>query len=355
MNTGHLSKWRNREFARTIFFITVLASLFIALASVPRVSAPLVVAYVITLMLRPLLPFLTRLGVPRTLAILTLLTSLVGLSAIPITKAVPVITDEAKNLQVHIPKVENYIRGRYAVLKDELRTRTGYDLNDAYLYEFLNNTNKTITTTLLMVPKYLATLLEWLFLVPLFAFFIMKDGLIFRDLLLRICPNSFFERFYSLTHEFGNKIGGYIFAKFIEASIVFVLISAGLWFLGVRFSVLLGIVAGVTNIIPYVGPLLGAVPALVFALAEYGSGGTFAAIFILYTIANAIDMAIVFPILVSRIVDLHPLVVVVSVILGSQSMGVIGMIISIPLAAALKLIILELYQAIYTKRGGSSF
>src|SRR5690606_10909843 len=113
--------------------------------------------------------------------------------------------------------------------------------------------------------------------------------------------------------------------------------------------------AGVTNIIPYVGPLIGAAPGLIYALAEYGAGGTFAAILVLYTLANAIDIALVFPILVSRIVDLHPLVVVVSVILGSQSLGVIGMVISIPLAAALKLIILEVYQAIYTKRGGGSF
>lgn len=355
MIESRLAKWRSRELARTIFFFTVLIVLVVALASVPRVSAPLLLAYVISLMVRPLLPVLTKLGIPRVLAIVTLLLGLIGVSAWPIAKVVPVITDEARNLQYYVPKVEGYIRDRYVILKREIRERTSYDLNDVYLYDFLDSTNKTITSSLLTLPKLLASLLEWVFLVPLFAFFILKDGLRFRDILLSICPNGLFERFYSLTHEFGNKIGGYIFAKFIEASIVFVLITAGLWFLDIRFSLLLGILAGITNIIPYVGPLFGAVPGLIYALAEYGMGGTFAAIFLLYLIANAIDIAIVFPILVSRIVDLHPLVVVVSVILGSQSMGVVGMVISIPLAAALKLIILEIYQAIYAKRGGGSF
>lgn len=350
-----LSKWKNREFARTVFFFSVILILLLALASVPRVSAPLLLAYVISLMIRPIVPFLVKLGIPRTLSIFTLLIGIIGVSAWPIAKVVPVISDEARNLQYYIPKVEGYIRDRYVVMKKELKERTGYDLNDIYLYEFLDTTNKTITSSLLTLPKFLASLLEWVFLVPLFTFFIMKDGLRFRDLLLGICPNNLFERFYSLTHEFGKKIGGYIFAKFVEASIIFVLITFGLWFMDVKFALLMGIVAGVTNIIPYVGPLIGAAPGLIYALAEYGAGGTFAAILILYTLANAIDIALVFPILVSRIVDLHPLVVVVSVILGSQSLGVIGMVISIPLAAALKLIILEVYQAIYTKRGGGSF
>lgn len=355
MNERRLAKWRNRELARMLFFFTVLLAMVLALASVPRVSAPLLLAYVISLMVRPGVPLLVKFGLPRTLAILTILTGIIGVSAWPIAKVVPVISEEARNLQYYVPKVEEYIRNRYIVTKVEIKERTGYDLNDIYLYDFLDSANKYVTTSLLTLPKFLASMLEWVFLVPLFTFFILKDGVVFRDMLLNICPNSLFERFYSLTHEFGKKIGGYIFAKFIEASIVFVLITAGLWFLDVRFSVILGLLAGVTNIIPYVGPLIGAVPGIIYALAEYGAGGTFAAIVILYTIANAIDIALVFPILVSRIVDLHPLIVVVSVILGSQSMGVIGMVISIPLAAALKLIILEIYQSIYTKRNNSSF
>jgi putative permease len=66
-------------------------------------------------------------------------------------------------------------------------------------------------------------------------------------------------------------------------------------------------------------------------------------------IANIIDMGLVFPLLVSKIVDLHPIVVVASVILGSQYWGLVGMIVSIPLAAAVKLIFIELYREIYAE------
>ena len=67
----------------------------------------------------------------------------------------------------------------------------------------------------------------------------------------------------------------------------------------------------------------------------------------IYIVVNVIDIAIIFPILVSKIVDLHPVVVVMSVILGSQYFGLVGMIVSIPIAAAIKLIGVELYEEFY--------
>src|SRR5690606_9585696 len=109
-------------------------------------------AYVISLMVRPAVPILVRLGLPRTLSITVLLLGLLGATVWPVTKLVPVITDEARNLQYYIPKVESYIRQQYLVVKRELYQSTRYDLNDAYLYDFLNSANKTVTSSLLGLP-----------------------------------------------------------------------------------------------------------------------------------------------------------------------------------------------------------
>ena len=198
------------------------------------------------------------------------------------------------------------------------------------------------------VPDILKSVLEWILLVPLFLFFYLKDSRTIKQTILRLTPNSIFERFYYLSHQFNKQLSDYIFAKFIEASIVGIIITSGLLIIGVRFSFLLGLIAAVTNIIPYVGPIFGAIPAIVLGLAEYGPGGVFGAMMILYIIANLIDLALVFPILVSKIVDLHPLLVVTSVILGSHFLGVIGMVISIPCVAALKLIFHEIYIEVYS-------
>ena len=165
--------------------------------------------------------------------------------------------------------------------------------------------------------------------------------------MLKIVPNSFVEKTYYLYHQFNTKFGDYIFAKFIEAAIVGIVITTGLLLIGFPFAFLLGLIAAITNILPYIGPILGFLPALVVGLADQNPNTTLGAMVLLYLIANIIDLALVFPLLVSKIVNLHPMIVVVSVIIGSQFAGVVGMIVSIPLAAFLKLLFQEFYAELY--------
>ena len=120
--------------------------------------------------------------------------------------------------------------------------------------------------------------------------------------------------------------------------------------IGYPFAFLLGLVAALTNILPYIGPFIGFAPALIIGLVDQNPNTTLGAMAILYIVANVIDLALVFPLLVSKIVNLHPLIVVMSVIVGSQFGGVVGMIISIPLAAFFQLFVNQIYTEIYTSR-----
>jgi putative permease len=117
--------------------------------------------------------------------------------------------------------------------------------------------------------------------------------------------------------------------------------------MGYPFAFILGIVAGLTNILPYLGPFIGYVPALVVGLSGGYDNSLIITMSILYAVANIIDLAIVFPVLVSKIVNLHPIIVVLSVIIGSQFLGVAGMIVSIPIAAFFKILFEQLYSDIY--------
>ena len=336
------------DLSRILFFMILFLLVGLVLMHLPRLAAPLGLSYVFYLVLRPMIPILIKFGINRNLAILLMFGVLIFILSYPLTKIIPVIKTETDNVQFYLPKTETYLRENYQILKERIKEKTSFVLDDKYLVDSISYAKEISSTFLLSIPNYLTSLLEWVVLVPLFLFFLLKDGNGFKALILKLCPNSIFERFYHLFHQFNKQLGGYIFAKIIEASIVGIIITIGLFIMDVRFSFLLGIVAGVTNIIPYLGPVLGIIPALVFGLSEYGFGATFGAIMILYIAANFIDMALVFPILVSKIVDLHPVVVVVSVILGSQYLGVVGMIVSIPCAAATKLIFKEIYLSIYS-------
>jgi len=343
-----MSVFLAREKGQYFFFIFLCICSLAVAYFLPRLAIPLCVAYVLYLLILPIVLWLERLGFSRTQGTALLFLSLTALLIYPIMIAIPFVNSEFVVLQDFLPRAQDVVGAKYEILRQAIYGRTGFDMGDRFIQDSLVSLSAYFKSVALRLPSFLASFLEWLFVTPLFLFFFLTGGRDFKFMIMRLVPNSIFERTYHLFYQFNKQLGDYIMAKIVEALIVGVMITLGLWIAGVNFAFLLGVLAGVTNIIPYVGPVLGMVPALLFVLAEYGTGSTFVAAVLIYSIANAIDIAIVFPVLVSKIVDLHPVVVIISVILGSQFFGVMGMVISIPIAAAVKLLFIEIYQEFYS-------
>jgi putative permease len=341
-----LSSARTDKF-KLLFFVFVILLLFAILLSLSRIMIPLGIAFVLSLMLKPVLKlfYSTELK-KKTLSIIMLLGFLFTFSY-PVVKGVQTITDEAHKIEYYLPKLENYLRVQYGKFKGGIKERFNYEITFNPVDKVVELGQETTKSIFVYLPKIIGSLLEWSFIIPLFLFFILKDERRMRFLMLKIVPNSFVEKTYYLYHQFNTKFGDYIFAKFIEAAIVGIVITTGLLLIGFPFAFLLGLIAAITNILPYIGPILGFLPALVVGLADQNPNTTLGAMVLLYLIANIIDLALVFPLLVSKIVNLHPMIVVVSVIIGSQFAGVVGMIVSIPLAAFLKLLFQEFYAELY--------
>jgi putative permease len=344
------SQQERKEFVKSSFFFIMLALVPIALFSLPRLLMPLTVSFILYLMVRPLVPYLKKLGLGENLANFLVVLGILLTIVYPLLNIVPTIIQESDRVQEHIVSAEKFLSERYLFIKEKVKDISGHDLDDSFAKNYIGQAREVVTSFVFKLPKVLASAVEWVFLVPLFVFFLLKDGKRFFKHSLQMAPNHLFERIYYLTHQFNKQLGDYIFAKFVEAAILSAIVIIGLLLLDIKYALLLGLIAGATNIVPYLGPILGAVPALIVVGAEYGVGNELWFVGILYLCANAFDLAIVFPILVSKIVNLHPVVVVVSVILGSQYLGIVGMIISIPVATALKLVFVEVYKDLYINR-----
>jgi putative permease len=193
-------------------------------------------------------------------------------------------------------------------------------------------------------PDYLSSLFEWMLLVPLFLYFFFMESSEFSRSFLRSIPNPIFEKSYVLFSQFNAKFGEYIIAKFIEAAILGTTVTLGLLLIGFPYPFILGFIAGVTNILPYIGPIIGFIPAIFIGLLSKDPNASILAMALVFGIANLIDMILVFPLLVSKIVNLHPIVVVVSIVVGSQLAGIVGMIVIIPFVAFFKLLFKEIYK-----------
>lgn len=334
-----------------LFFVLVIFLFCSLVLALPRISIPLSLAYVLSLALSPIVNTLMSFKISKNLSILIIFAILGALIIVPIIKIIPNLSNESQNIQLIVPKVENLFIEKFHDVQNFIKNKTGHEISETYVHQAINEIQNGSTKFVLFMPTLFASLLEWLFLVPFFTFFIIKDSDLFKKMLLSFTPNMIFERFYYVIHVFNLQLGDYLFAKLVEALIVGSIITIGLISLDIKYAAILGLVAGVTNIVPYLGPFLGLAPALIVCVAEYGiNSQSMGAILILYSIANAVDAFIVFPFLVSKIVNLHPMVVAISVIVGSHYLGITGMIISIPVVAALKLIISEIYNEIYTER-----
>lgn len=310
---------------------------------------PFGIAYVIALMIKPIQRSLFSVDLRKKFLAVLGIVAFGFIFSYPIVNVVKTIKDESHKIPTYVPKFEDYLKKKYDRLRYEVKARFNYELGNEHFEDFFKIDQAKTQNIVNSLQALISSALEWGLLIPLFLFFIIKDERKLRFRFIKIVPNNMVERMYYLYHQFNTKFGDYIFAKAIEAMIVGAIITFGLLIIGYPFAFLLGILAGITNILPYIGPIAGFVPALIVGLVDQNPNTTLGAMVVLYVIANVIDLAFVFPVLVSKIVNLHPLIVVVSVILGSQFGGIVGMIISIPLAAFFKLLFQEIYDELYSK------
>lgn len=346
-----LNNRKNIVRIQLVFFAVVILLFCTLVLALPRISIPISLAYILSLALTPIVNYLMRFHLSKTNATIVVFLILSVLIGLPLFKVIPVLAVQTRDIQYNLPQLERYVIDQYEVITAFIKAKTGHELADGYVFQTLSQMETWASEFVVKVPNYLATLLEWIFLVPFFTFFLIRDSDSFKKTLLSFTPNTIFERFYYVIHVFNRQLGDYFFAKFVEAMIVGGIITIGLLVMGINNAVILGFAAGLTNIVPYVGPILGVIPAIVLTMLEYGlTSPTMGAVLILYAVANAVDAFFVFPFLVSKIVNLHPMIVAISVIVGSHYAGITGMVISIPVVAAMKLIITEIYNEIYTER-----
>ncbi|MBW1643064.1 MAG: AI-2E family transporter [Deltaproteobacteria bacterium] len=122
-------------------------------------------------------------------------------------------------------------------------------------------------------------------------------------------------------------------------------------YVGFEYALLLAVFAGLSNLIPYIGPVVGAIPAVLIVLVNSVPGLEFLIVIAVYIVAQLIDNFFIIPLVVAKIVNLHPVTVAIVIIIGAQIEGILGMIISIPVACILKLTITTNYSHLVEFQG----
>ncbi len=339
---------RERILRLSAVFTIIIISLLILL-KVDDMLVSFVVAFVINYMAGPFITWLERKHMQRRLAVL-LVFSLSGLLILlGICLVVPLVVDQLQQLLNEAPKLQADFLA--LIIKAEQQFKVFFRTNDINFSKVFNawllDKSGELST---VAPAIISHSFSVLILSPLFAFFMLQDGRTMSRSLLSLVPNNLFELALNLFHQINEKIGGFIRARFLEAAIVGVVVWIGLLVISFPYATLLAILAAVCNLIPYVGPLIGAAPAVAISFISPDAhfidpiGLNVLLVSSVYFVAQLVDMLIIIPLVVAKIVNLHPALVTIVIIIGAQLMGILGMMISIPVASVLKVTLTSIYQ-----------
>jgi predicted PurR-regulated permease PerM len=200
------------------------------------------------------------------------------------------------------------------------------------------------------LPQWISDSILFLFLSPFFMFFLLWEFPTRKQQILALLPTLWQDRLISLGLDFNKQLGGFIRARFWESLIVGGLTAIGLAWIKTPFAMLLAVVTGLLNIIPYLGPALAASLSVLLALTTQEPGFNSLAVLILFLIVQTLDAFVIVPFFISKVVRLHPAVVIISVLLGAEWGGMLGMIVAIPAAGILKILLEHSYR--WTQQSG---
>lgn len=331
----------NRPFIKVLGLLSLVISSFWVASQFPDLVITLIISGLAAFILRPLVTFLEfRLGLRRSLAIGAVFVVVGGGLVMLAMELVPMLISRAQalytnmkdfpfDLKLHEAAVG--LSAQFPMIDPQAISQQVYGII-ASGTEFFGS-----------VLDGLASFLVNLAIVPFITYFILAEGdLAFKRLIEKV-PNKYFEMSMNVLNRMKKDLVGYLRGWILDSFIIGVLSVVGYMIIGVEYPFFIGVVAGVANLVPYLGPIVGAVPAFLVTLTQYGDFHMAVPIIILTFTIQMIDNTIVQPLCFSKTVDMHPVTVIFVLIIGNTLMGVAGMLLAIPLATILKATAVETY------------
>jgi predicted PurR-regulated permease PerM len=180
-----------------------------------------------------------------------------------------------------------------------------------------------------------------LVVVPVLTYYLLKDWRSLQSGLINAFSVQYRQQLQNVTNEMGNVISGYIRGQIVISIIMGILVFSGMYLLGVDYPLVLGLLATLTETIPIVGPIIGAIPAIL--LAYIAAPALAVKVIIFYILIQQIENHLIVPNIMGHTIDLHPILVVVSLLIGGHIYGVVGMMLAVPVTALLRVIIRHLW------------
>jgi len=313
-----------------------------------RPLALLVAAIILANALEPVVDWMLR-WMRRTFAIATIAIAAFAVLAIGIAVVVPNVMSQIDDVAQTLPNLIE--RGRQ--LAEQYVPVTGGI--GASLLEPSNNESSGSgssgsSSRVTSLPLAVVSSGFEAVLVVFLALYWLASMPTLRAFLLSLIPPEHEEQTRSVFEEIGQTMGGYVRGVLIEALLIAVIVFLGLWIIGVEYPLALAVLAGIGEFMPYVGPILAAAPAVLLALLE---SPTLALVVLgFYVILQLVEGYLLFPFVVGQQSEIPPLLIILGLMAGGAVGGVLGALVAIPLAGALRIVAIRVIAPAIRRRTG---
>jgi len=202
------------------------------------------------------------------------------------------------------------------------------------------------TTSLINLISYLISLV----IAPIFAFYMLKDADQIKDSLTLTIPRKYRSDVMAIGRDIHEIITAFLRGHLLVSAIVGILTGFGMYLIGLDFALIIGLIAGVGELVPFLGPILAAIPALSLALLVSRETAIYAAVVIL--IVQQLENAVISPKILGESMGLHPLTVIFAIMAGGELYGLLGILLAVPIAATLKVILRYIYLKLVDDANG---
>lgn len=270
---------------------------------------------------------------PRSFAIVLAYILVFTVVGIAISNIAPKAVDQAKEFGANIPGYAQSLRTRVNELNQRFDRLRIPDEVQAEVSKKVSDLGGTITASVGGSVLMSVTYLPWLLLVPILAFFFLKDVNQFRLAILRMFPAGRWRyRAEAVMADVNTTLAAYTRAQLISCVIIAVICTTGFYALGLKYALLLGILAGIFEFVPLLGPVtIGLIVTTTAAASDDPWKALYVAIFLI--VLRIIHDYVTYPRIVRGGIHLHPLAIILSVLAGEQVAGIPGVFLSIPLVA----------------------
>ena len=303
-----------------------------------EVFVPVLVGLVIAYILHPIVQILERRRVPRLMAVLLIYVSFFLLVTIAVLNAIPIFTTQWTELSDDIPRLREWYTkwmNEWEAHKYFLPDSISHGV-DRVIIQSQERMSLTVTELVNNARNTLGKLLAYA-VVPFIAFYLLKDMKDLHRAGMMLVPQAYRKQVLAVMRDINESLGNYIHGQMIVALIVGLCAYLGYWLIGMPYPLLLAAFVCLTNVIPYIGPLIGAAPAVVIALTI--STKMLLLVIMVNLIIQMLEGNILSPNIVGKSLHLHPILIIMALLAGETIGGIVGMIVAVPILAICKVVI----------------